>query len=78
MARIWRATILAEQHYENCVERFEHFPVRIAHLSRFVAPKEQKQILEKLKNGEIDIIIGTHRIIQKDVGPRPAGLLSNP
>ena len=68
-------TILAEQHYENCVERFEHFPVRIAHLSRFVAPKEQKQILEKLKNGEIDIIIGTHRIIQKDVVFKDLGLM---
>ncbi len=68
-------TILAEQHYENCVERFEHFPVRIAHLSRFVAPKEQKQILEKLKNGEIDIIIGTHRIIQKDVAFKDLGLM---
>ncbi|MBR6216797.1 MAG: transcription-repair coupling factor, partial [Spirochaetaceae bacterium] len=68
-------TILAEQHYENCVERFEHFPVRIAHLSRFVAPKEQKQILEKLKNGEIDIIIGTHRIIQKDVSFKDLGLM---
>ena len=68
-------TILAEQHYENCLERFEHFPVRIAHLSRFVAPKEQKQILEKLKNGEIDIIIGTHRIIQKDVVFKDLGLM---
>lgn len=68
-------TILAEQHYENCLERFEHFPVRIAHMSRFVAPKEQKQILEKLKNGEIDIIIGTHRIIQKDVVFKDLGLM---
>ncbi len=68
-------TILAEQHYESCVERFEHFPVRIAHLSRFVAPKDQKKILEKLKNGEIDIIIGTHRIIQKDVVFKDLGLM---
>ncbi len=68
-------TILAEQHYENCVERFENFPVKIAQLSRFIPPAEQKKTLEKLKNGELDIIIGTHRIIQKDVVFKDLGLM---
>ena len=68
-------TILAEQHYETCVERFEHFPIKIAHMSRFVQPKEQKKILEKLKNGEVDILIGTHRIIQKEVVFKDLGLM---
>lgn len=68
-------TILAEQHYETCVERFASFPVKIAQLSRFVPPKEQKQILERLKNGDVDILVGTHRIIQKDVVYRDLGLM---
>ncbi len=60
-------TILAEQHYENCKERFKNFPVKIERLSRFVAPAEQKKILEKVAKGQVDILVGTHRIIQKDV-----------
>lgn len=68
-------TILAEQHYETCVERFEKFPVKIAQLSRFVSPKEQKQILAQLKSGEVDIVVGTHRIIQKDVVFKNLGLM---
>lgn len=68
-------TILAEQHYENCLERFEKFPVNIAHMSRFVSTSEQKKILEKLKKGEIDILVGTHRIIQKDVVFKDLGLM---
>ncbi len=68
-------TILAEQHYENCLERFKNFPVQIAHLSRFVPPAEQKKILKRLAAGEIDILIGTHRIIQKDVIFKDLGLM---
>lgn len=68
-------TILAEQHYETCLERFKNFPVSIAMLSRFVAKSEQKKILEKLKSGGVDIIIGTHKIIQKDVQFKNLGLL---
>lgn len=68
-------TILAEQHYESCKERFEKFPVKIAHMSRFVTKTEQKKILEKLAKGEIDILIGTHRIIQKDVIFKDLGLM---
>ena len=68
-------TILAEQHYENCVERFKSFPIKIAHMSRFVTPTEQKKILTKLLLGEVDILIGTHRIIQKDVKFKNLGLM---
>ncbi|MBR5964911.1 MAG: transcription-repair coupling factor [Treponema sp.] len=68
-------TILAEQHYETCMERFKNFPVSIAMLSRFVSHSEQKKILEKLKTGGVDILIGTHKIIQKDVQFKNLGLL---
>ena len=68
-------TILAEQHYETCVERFKNFPVKIAQMSRFIPAKEQKKILEELKKGSVDILVGTHRIIQKDVEFRDLGLM---
>lgn len=68
-------TILAEQHYETCIERFQNFPVKIAHLSRFVTPKEAKTILAKVAEGEIDILVGTHRIIQKDIVFKNLGLM---
>jgi transcription-repair coupling factor (superfamily II helicase) len=60
-------TILAEQHYENFLERFKAFPVRLAMLSRFVERRDARKILAGIKSGEIDILIGTHRIIQNDV-----------
>lgn len=68
-------TILAEQHYENCIERFRNFPVKIAQMSRFVSPGEQKKILERLHKGDVDILVGTHRIIQKDVLFKDLGLM---
>ena len=68
-------TILAEQHYENFVERFTQFPIRLAMLSRFVDRKNTRRILEELKNGEIDLLVGTHRIIQKDVLFRNLGFM---
>ena len=68
-------TILADQHYENFRERFVQFPVRLAMLSRFVEKKQVKKILEDLKNGEIDLLVGTHRIIQKDVNFRNLGFM---
>ncbi len=68
-------TILAEQHYESCLERFQDFPVTIAHMSRFVSKAEQKKILEKVSAGNVDILIGTHRIIQKDVAFKDLGLM---
>nr|MCR4900305.1 DEAD/DEAH box helicase [Treponema sp.] len=68
-------TILAEQHYETLIERFKNFPVKIARLSRFVPAAEQKKILFKLSMGELDILVGTHRIIQKDVKFKNLGLM---
>ncbi len=68
-------TILAEQHYETCKNRFKNFPVKIERLSRFVAPAEQKKILSKVAAGEVDILVGTHRIIQKDVSFKKLGLM---
>ncbi len=68
-------TILAEQHYETCIERFRNFPVKIAELSRFISAKDQKETLKKLADGQIDILIGTHRIIQKDVIFKNLGLV---
>ena len=67
-------TILAWQHYQTVTKRFEGYPVRIELLSRFKTAKEQKEILKKLKHGEVDIIIGTHRLVQKDVEFRDLGL----
>lgn len=68
-------TILAEQHFETFHERFQKFPVKIARLSRFVPKAEQKKVLTQLKNGELDIVIGTHRVIQKDVVFKDLGLM---
>jgi transcription-repair coupling factor (superfamily II helicase) len=68
-------TILAQQHYVTFTERLKSFPVNVAMLSRFKSRKEQKQIVEWLKQGKVDIIIGTHRLIQKDVQFRDLGLL---
>jgi len=68
-------TVLAEQHYETFLERYEHYPVTIECLSRFRTSKEQKRIVEDLKHGKVDIVIGTHRLLQKDVAFRDIGLL---
>ena len=68
-------TILAEQHLNTFKERFALYPVNIEMLSRFRTHKEQKQIIENLKNGLIDIVIGTHRLIQKDVQFKDLGLV---
>ena len=68
-------TILTEQHYDVFLERFSHFPVRVAMLSRFVDRKKTKAILEQLKSGQIDLLIGTHRIIQRDVQFKNLGLI---
>jgi len=68
-------TILAEQHYENFQERFSQFPVKLAMLSRFVDKKTVRKTLDELKNGEVDLLVGTHRIIQKDVAFKNLGLL---
>ena len=68
-------TILVQQHYNTIVKRFKHTGARIDFLSRFRSAKEQKQVLSRLAAGEIDIIIGTHRLLAKDVRFRDLGLL---
>jgi transcription-repair coupling factor (superfamily II helicase) len=68
-------TILAEQHFENFQERFQKFPVRVAMLSRLVPPKEQKGVVARLEKGEYDILVGTHRILQRDIRFKDLGLL---
>ncbi|MDE6665783.1 MAG: transcription-repair coupling factor, partial [Ruminococcus sp.] len=67
-------TVLAYQHYQTALRRFEQFPVNIELLSRYRTPKQQTEILKKLKQGRIDLIIGTHRIIQKSVIFKDLGL----
>lgn len=68
-------TILAQQHYETIQDRFKDFPVNIAMLSRFQTPAESKEIIEGLKDGKIDLVVGTHRILSKDVEFKNLGLL---
>ncbi len=68
-------TLLAEQHFQNFKDRFADWPVRIAELSRFRTPKEQTAALKGLEDGSIDLIIGTHRLVQKDVRFKNLGLV---
>jgi transcription-repair coupling factor (superfamily II helicase) len=68
-------TVLAQQHYETFVERLETFPVRVAMLSRFRTPVEQREVVGQIANGEVDVVIGTHRLLQNDVQFRDLGLL---
>lgn len=68
-------TILASQHFSVIQERLAAYPVRIAQLSRFISPREQKKIITKLALGEIDIVIGTHRLLQRDVAFKDLGLV---
>lgn len=68
-------TILAEQHYQNFLKRLKGFPLRVEMLSRFKTSHEQKQIIQDLKKGKVDIIIGTHRLLSKDVRFKNLGLL---
>jgi len=67
-------TVLAEQHHATFEERFRQYPVNVACLSRFRKKSEQKVIVEGLKSGKIDIVIGTHRLLQKDIGFKDLGL----
>lgn len=68
-------TLLAHQHYENFAERFAPFPMRVALLSRFQSSKESRAILKDVAAGTVDIVIGTHRLLQKDVAFRQLGLV---
>ncbi len=75
VAYLCPTTILAMQHYETFLKRMEAFPIKVEMLSRFRTSAEQKKILKQLKTGEIDIIIGTHRILSKDLEFKDLGLL---
>ena len=68
-------TILVQQHFQTITSRFSGFPVRVEMLSRFKSATEQKRILKKLADGEVDIVIGTHRLLNKDVKFKDLGLL---
>lgn len=68
-------TILAWQHYQTITKRVEGFPLRIELLSRFRTPKQQDEIIRKLKRGELDMVVGTHRLISQDVEFRDLGLI---
>src|SRR5213076_848841 len=68
-------TVLAYQHYETFRSRFAAFPVTIELISRFRSPKEQKEIVKRVESGEIDIIIGTHRLLSKDIAFRDLSLV---
>ena len=68
-------TILAWQHYQTVLRRFEGYPITVELLSRFRDQKQQAQIIEKLRRGDVDMIVGTHRLIQKDIKFRDVGLI---
>ncbi|HJV47538.1 MAG TPA: transcription-repair coupling factor [Bacillota bacterium] len=68
-------TILAQQHYETFRERFEDYPVQIGVISRFRSKKEQNETLKMLKDGRVDVVIGTHRLLSKDIVFKDLGLL---
>ena len=68
-------TVLASQHFERFKERFQNFPIELELLSRLKTPKEQKEVIKKLGNGVIDLIIGTHRLLSKDIKFKDLGLV---
>src|SRR5690606_32090272 len=68
-------TLLAEQHYRNFRDRYADWPIRVEVLSRFKSAKEVKEVLARLEAGQIDVIVGTHRLLQKDVKFRDLGLV---
>ena len=68
-------TILAEQHYLTCLDRFKHFPVKIALITRFTSPEERRDILKRIESQEIDLVIGTHAILNKEIKFKALGLL---
>ena len=68
-------TVLAQQHYRSFEERLGPFPARVEMLSRFLTPKEQDEVVRALKSGEVDVVIGTHRLVQKDVDFKDLGIV---
>ena len=75
VAYLCPTTILSNQQYKNALKRFADFPVSIALLNRFVDRKKQKKIIEDVKEGKVDILFGTHRILSNDISFRDLGLL---
>ncbi len=75
VAMIAPTTILSEQHYMTAVSRFEGFGVRIGVLNRFATPLKQKRLIERIEKGEVDFVIGTHRLFSKDIKFKDLGLL---
>ena len=75
VAYLCPTTILSNQHYNNALERFKDFPIKIELLNRFVTPKKTKEILKDLKEGKIELIIGTHRLLSEDIEFKDLGLL---
>ena len=75
VAMIAPTTILSEQHYMTAVSRFANFGVRIGVLNRFRTPKQQKDLIAKIESGEVDFVIGTHRLFSKDIKFKDLGLL---
>ncbi len=75
MAFLVPTTLLSTQHSNTMAERFDGFPVRIEQMSRFKSPKEQQKVLSDLRRGLVDIVVGTHRLLQKDVVFKDLGLL---
>ncbi len=68
-------TVLAQQHYQTFKQRFADYPIKVDYICRFRTPAQQKEIAKNVKRGEIDVLIGTHRLIQKDVEFKDLGLL---
>ncbi|MDD7984872.1 transcription-repair coupling factor [Lentisphaera marina] len=75
VALVVPTTVLAQQHFHSFVQRMSDFPIKIATLSRFISKKEQKQVLKEMAAGDVDIVIGTHRLLQKDINFKKLGLL---
>lgn len=75
VAMLVPTTILAEQHFNTFTDRLSQFPLRVAALSRFQTRKEQTEIVKKLDEGQIDVVIGTHRLLSKDIRFKDLGLL---
>ncbi len=68
-------TVLAQQHYRTFSDRMSAYPLEVAVLSRFVTPQEQRAVIKRLKEGKIDVVVGTHRLLSKDVHFKDLGLL---
>ncbi|HEY9655456.1 MAG TPA: transcription-repair coupling factor, partial [Crinalium sp.] len=75
VAMLAPTTILTQQHYQTLKERFAPYPIQIGLLNRFRSPQERKNIIQRLKTGELDIVVGTHQLLSKEVQPKDLGLL---